>query len=201
MQGKRAIGFGFLLALAAFACGGGGQPVLPNLSATSPLDAATGVPVNAKLSAAFDMAMDPLTAATFTLNQGTTPVAGTVATSPDGTIATFTPSSNLAASSTFTATIAAAARSAAGATLGSDRTWTFTTGTGADSSAPVVSATNPAADASGIAINARISATFSKAMDPFSLTASTFVVLAKSAISTVAPSAVTGDIGLSPAAP
>ncbi len=166
-----------LLALAVLACGGkDSSSQSPTLSSTFPSDVATGVPLNAKLSATFDMAMEPLSAATFTLKQGTTLVAGTIASSPDGTSATFAPSSNLASSSLFTATITTGAKSAAGAAFAAERSWSFTTGTTTDTAAPVVSATNPAAGGTGVAVNTKITASFSKAMDPLSITPGSFTV-------------------------
>jgi Ice-binding-like/Bacterial Ig-like domain len=166
-----------LLALAVLACGGkDSSSQAPTLSSTFPSDAATGVPLNAKLSATFDMAMEPLSAATFTLKQGTTPVSGTIASSADGTAATFAPSSNLASSSVFTATITTGAKSAAGAAFAAERSWSFTTGTTTDTGAPVVSATNPAGGGTGVAVNTKITASFSKPMDPLSITPASFTV-------------------------
>ncbi|HEX7623461.1 MAG TPA: Ig-like domain-containing protein, partial [Anaeromyxobacteraceae bacterium] len=166
-----------LLALAVLACGGNdSSSQSPALSSTFPSDVATGVPLNAKLSATFDMAMAPLGAATFTLKQGTTPVSGTIASSADGTAATFAPSSNLASSTLFTATITTGAKSAAGAAFAAERSWTFTTGTTTDTAAPEVSATNPAAAGTGVAVNTKITASFSKAMDPLSITPASFTV-------------------------
>ena len=173
-----------LISLAAAGCGGNSSQTpapAPSLISTFPLDAAVGVPVNAKLSATFDMAMDPLSATTFVVKQGATAVAGAVATSADGTIGTFAPSAAFAAGTAYTATITAGAKSAAangvaGVSFPADQSWSFTTGTVADTTAPVVTATNPAADATGVPINTRISATFTKDMDPLSITASTFTV-------------------------
>ncbi|HET9450987.1 MAG TPA: ice-binding family protein, partial [Aggregicoccus sp.] len=166
-----------LLALALAACGGDSDTQAPLLRSTSPADVATGVPLNAQLSAAFDMAMQPLSASSFTLKQGSAQVAGAVATSTDGMTAIFTPSSALAASTVFTATITRDAKSAEGAAFAEDRSWTFTTGTAADTTAPQVGATSPPADSTGVAINTRVSATFSKAMDPLSLSSTTFTLM------------------------
>jgi hypothetical protein len=165
-----------LLALAVAACGGGSDSQAPTLRSTSPADVATGVPLNARLSAAFDMEMEPLGATHFTLKQGTTPVSGAVATSTDGMTATFTPAAALAANSLFTATITTEAKSAGGASFAANRSWTFTTGTAADTAPPQVTATSPGADSTGVAINTRVSATFSKAMDPLTLSSATFTL-------------------------
>ncbi len=162
-------------------------PAAPTLLSTAPANAATGVPLNTKLSASFDLAMTPLTTANFSLKQGTTVVAGTVANSADGTVAVFTPSANLSASLVYTATVTAAT-SAAGVALATPTTWSFTTGTTADTTAPVVSATNPANNATGVAINTTVAATFSKAMDAQTVTGATFTVKQGS---TAVPGAVT----------
>ena len=166
-----------LLAFAIVACGGsssGSNGQAPNLGTTYPADAATGVPLNARLTANFDIAMSPLSATSFTLKQAGTAVAGTVANSGDAMSATFTPSANLSASLPYTATITTAALSAAGAALAADRSWTFTTGTTVDSGPPVVSSTSPAGGATGVAINSKVAATFSKAMDSSSINSTSF---------------------------
>lgn len=144
----------------------------PTVSSTVPADAATGVALNQQVAAIFSEPMDPLTitTATFTLTQGTTPVSGTV--TYVGTTATFTPSSNLAGSTTYTATITTGVKDLAGNALASNKVWSFTTGTTA--------AVGPAPVLLG--------------------TAGNYVILAKTGVSTVPASAITGDIGLSPAA-
>ncbi|WP_158623274.1 ice-binding family protein [Corallococcus sp. CA053C] len=148
----------------------------PELTSTSPMDGQPDVPLNATLSVAFDMAMEPFSEATFTLKQGDTRVPGTVALSADGTSATFSPSSGLAASTVFTATITSSAKSTAGASFAAARSWTFTTGVAADTSPPRVGETTPSADTTDMAVNRKVSVTFTKAMDPLSLTSASFTV-------------------------
>ena len=150
--------------------------VAPNLVSTYPTDGATGVSLNSKLSAAFDSAMTPLTAANFTLKQGTTAVAGTVGNSADRKGATFAPSANLAAGLSYTATITGAT-SAAGVALAAAHSWSFTAGSTTDTTPPVVSATNPVNSATGVAVNTTVAATFSKSMDPQTINATTFTVM------------------------
>jgi len=117
--------------------------------------------------------MDPqtITSATFAVKQGTTPVAGSVSYGP-GTTATFTPTSALSSGVVYTATLATGVKDLGGNALASAYAWSFTTGnTVAKGPAPVLL---------GAAGN--------------------YAILAKTAITTVATSAVTGDIALSPAA-
>ncbi len=100
----------------------------PWVSSTVPANRATGVPRSGNLTAAFSEAMDPSTinTATFTLDQGTTPVSGTV--THVNLTATFIPASDLAPNALYTATITTGAEDLAGNRLASDHVWTFTTG-------------------------------------------------------------------------
>ena len=138
------------------------------MTLTVPANAATGVPINQKIAATFSEAMDPLTisTATFTLKQGTTPVAGTVTYAAVGTTATFTPASGLAPLTTYTATITTGARDLAGNPLLNNFAWSFTTGAAPDTTAPTVISAFPTNASTGVPINQAINATFSEAMDP-----------------------------------
>jgi hypothetical protein len=71
--------------------------------------------------------MDPLTitATTFTLEQGTTPVPGTVIYV--GLVATFMPLSDLTVNTTYTATITTGVKDIDGNALVSNQVWSFTT--------------------------------------------------------------------------
>ncbi|HZH04662.1 MAG TPA: ice-binding family protein [Myxococcaceae bacterium] len=173
---------GALLAFGLASCGSdsdGPSPSLPSspvVTVTVPSDAATDVAINTKLVVSFDRAMEPLTAAAFTLKQGTTPIPGAITNTSDGMTATFHPSSNLAVTTQFTATIVKGAKAAAGGALQEETSWTFTTGNTADTTAPEVSDRSPAPGSSGAATNARIVAAFNEPMDPLTVTASTFTL-------------------------
>jgi len=122
--------------------------------------------------------MDPvtITAGTFTLASGTTNVTGVVTYNAASNIATFAPAANLAANTAFTATITTGAKDLAGNSLASNFVWAFTTSAVADTTAPTVSSTNPASAATGVALNQKIAATFSKAMDSSTITTTTFTL-------------------------
>ena len=64
----------------------------------------------------------------------------------------------------------------AGNALATTRTWTFTTAAagGGDTTAPTVTATSPAAGATGVAATANVTGTFSEAMNPSTITSTTF---------------------------
>jgi hypothetical protein len=153
-----------------------GDTTSPTVSSTDPVNASSGVAINRKIAAAFSEPMDTstITTTSFTLKQGSTPVAGAVTYA--GVTATFTPSTNLTANTTYTATITTGAADVAGNLLASNYTWSFTTAVTADTTAPTVTITVPANAASGVAINLNISATFSEAMDPLTITTGTFTL-------------------------
>ncbi|MBC8017340.1 MAG: Ig-like domain-containing protein, partial [Verrucomicrobia bacterium] len=160
------------------------------MSSTVPANAATLVPIGNKLTVTFSEAMDPSTinTTTFTVKQGATSVTGTVSYS--GVTAVFTPASNLATSTVFTARITTGAKTPGGKALKSDYVWTFTTGTAADTILPTVSSTVPVSAATGVATNSSVTATFSEAMDPSTITIpATFTV--KQGATTVVPGTVT----------
>lgn len=148
----------------------------PTVTAVVPLNNATNVAINTKVTATFSKAMNPgtITAATFTLKHGSTAVTGNVAFS--GVTAVFTPAGNLAANTVYTATITTGARDTTGRALAANYSWSFTTGTTADTTAPTVSSTFPADAATGVMLNAKLSAVFSEAMDPLTIAAATFTL-------------------------
>src|SRR5207302_7413311 len=140
----------------SFTTGATPDTTRPTVSATVPATADTGVAISGKIAVAFSEAMDPLTITpvTFTLQQGTTAVAGTV--SYAGVTATFNPVSTLAPNTTYTATVTTGARDLAGNALAANFVWSFTTGATPDTTAPTVSFTVPANAATGVAINQKI---------------------------------------------
>ncbi len=146
----------------------------PTVVSTLPLADATGIALNAPVSGTFDEPMDATTlnTSTFLVTAGnnTTPISGTVMYA-DG-VAVFWPATQLSGNRVFHAKITTGAQAVSGGTLQNDFTWSFTTGR--------------AAAAPGVPVNLR--------------TAAGFAILAKSGISTVPKSAITGNIGVSPAA-
>ena len=112
--------------------GGGGDTTAPTVTDTSPAGGATGVAVTANVTGSFSEAMNSstLTSDTFTLKTGTTTVPAAVSYNSTNNVATLNPGADLAAGTTYTATIrggATGVKDAAGNALAADRTWTFTT--------------------------------------------------------------------------
>ena len=137
--------------------------VPPTVISTIPANLATGVPLNQIVSATFSTAMNPATinSTTFTLTgPGATAVLGLVAYAAVGDTLTFTPTANLAPSTTFTATITTGAQNLAGTALASNKVWTFTTGAAVGVVPPEIVSTVPANAATGVPLNQAVSATF-----------------------------------------
>lgn len=139
---------------------------LPSVSSTAPADTSATVPVTEPVSAVFSGIMDPatITAATFTLTAGGTPVPGTVVYVPAANTATFTPDSQLLPGTTYTATITTGATDLAGNPLAAAKVWTFTT-TAQDTTPPAVTAMLPGNDATYVAITTTVTATFSEEIE------------------------------------
>jgi hypothetical protein len=160
----------------SFTTGDAPNITLPRVSSTDPANAATGVPFNQKIAATFSVAMDAstFTSATFILKQGTTSVSGFVSYS--GIVAIFAPASPLAPNTGYTATITTKAKDIAGHALANNFIWNFTTGAAAVVTPPTVSSTDPVDAATGVPLNQKIAATFSKTMDASTFTSATFTL-------------------------
>ncbi|MFA6979594.1 MAG: Ig-like domain-containing protein [Ignavibacteriaceae bacterium] len=150
--------------------------VPPTVSSTDPLNAASGIPINQKIAATFSVAMDAstITTSTYTLLQGTTPVPGFVSYS--GITAIFAPTSNLTPNTAYSVTITTNAKDLAGNALVSNYVWSFTTGAGVVITPPIINSTDPVNNETGVALNQKIAATFSKTMDATTITAATFTL-------------------------
>jgi len=159
----------------------------------TPADGATGVGANTAVTATFSRNMNSasITPSTFTLSSPSGSVAGTVTYVAATNKATFTPNARLQDGVTYTARLITGITAADGMPLGSARTWQFTTATAVV--APTVTATAPTAGATGVPRDVTVSATFSKDMDPSTITATTFTLVAPDG--TVLPADVTYTAG------
>ncbi|HOX26089.1 MAG TPA: Ig-like domain-containing protein [Candidatus Krumholzibacteria bacterium] len=150
----------------------------PVVVATSPPDGAAQVPVGAAVTATFDEAIDPatLTDASFRLDRtGGGAVAATLDYDPVSFTATLAPDAPLDPETGYEARLTTDVADGDGNGLAAAVTWSFTTAP-ADETPPAVLATVPAAGAAGVLANRTLSATFSEAIDPASLTAESFTV-------------------------
>jgi len=161
----------FILFVASCSKDDNPAPASPSVSSTSPTNNATDVPRNNSITIAFSEAMDPTT-----INSSTVIVKQGTTVVPGtlvyaGTTATFTPTNSLLALSNYTVTVTTGAKTLNGTALSANSVSSFTTG-GSTTSRTVVNL--------GSAIN--------------------YVIVAKTAINNSSTSAITGDLGLSPAA-
>jgi ketosteroid isomerase-like protein len=163
----------------SFTTGTAANAVAPTVTSTNPANAAITVPLNQKVAATFSTFMDPSTisaAGTFTLvaTVGSVAVPGTV--SYAGKTALFTPTANLTASTQYTATITTAAKDLTGVAMAANYVWNFTTGIATNLVGPTITVTNPASAAPNVFIDTTVSATFSTAMDPTTISNATFTL-------------------------
>jgi uncharacterized repeat protein (TIGR02543 family) len=136
------------------------------------------------VTATFNKKMDPKTIneSSFIV-KSTTDIIGTV--SYTDSTATFTSSSKFADNTTFTARITTKVKDLMGNALQADYVWVFSTGT---TILPVVIATSPLMNATGVLLDKAVNAIFSVPMDPATMTATTFTLFAGT---TQVPGAVT----------
>lgn len=148
-----------------------GMLIVPTVITTDPANNAINVPLNKTITATFSMPMDPLTINNFTfiVNQGTNAVAGTITYA--GSMVSFTPTAPLTPNTIYTVTITTGAKNLDGTPLASNYVWRFTT-----AAAPTVIATDPFNGETGVILNKTVTATFSTAMDPSTINATTFTL-------------------------
>jgi ketosteroid isomerase-like protein len=163
----------------SFTTGVAANATAPTVTSTDPANVAITVPLNQKVAATFSTFMDPSTisaAGTFTLvaTVGGAAVPGTV--SYAGNTALFTPTANLTASTQYTATITTAAKDLTGVAMAANYVWSFTTGIATNLVGPTITVTNPASVATNVFIDTTVSATFSTAMDPTTISNATFTL-------------------------
>lgn len=145
----------------------------PTISLSVPAPDATDVAINRKITVTFSEAMSASTinGTSFRVTgPGGSNVVGLVTYTAVGRSASFVPTSDLAASTSYTATITTGVEDISGNALANNYTWDFTTGTDADDTAPTVSSTDPGPDAMDVFLSKRISITFSEPMDPLTIT-------------------------------
>jgi hypothetical protein len=132
----------------------------PTIVDTIPAHSATSVTVTTTVTVNFSKAMNP---STVTLSIVPSVTLGTAIWNPDYTSIAFQPPAPFAASTMYTVTVAG--QDTAGRALTGANSFAFTTGAGADLTAPQVTATTPASNATGVATSSTITIVFSEPMD------------------------------------
>jgi hypothetical protein len=151
--------------------------VPPVVAGVSPLNGATGVGLNAVITATFNEAVSAATVTTSTFqlrNASNALITATVNTSSNQI--TLTPSASLTASTVYTATItggSSGVKDPAGNALASNYSWSFTTQAG-DITPPTVTTVNPANGATAVFAGTTVTAIFSEAVNASTVTGTTF---------------------------
>jgi hypothetical protein len=145
--------------------------IVPTITLTDPLNNATEVTLNKAVAVTFSEEMNPVSLNATTFTLKQGTTVVSGAINYSGTTATFTPSSMLQTGVIYSVTITNGVKDLAGNALAANTEWSFTT---------VGTTANLAVVNLGAAGN--------------------YVILGKTAISNISISAVTGDLGLSPAA-
>lgn len=154
--------------------------VSPTITGFSPAANAVGVSSDTSPWATFNQAMDPktLTASNISLTAKGVSIPLLFSIFPNNTTVSFRPASPMAAGTLHTVTISQGVRSAQGTAMEQAVTWNFTTGSlGGDFTPPTISSVHPAENAVGVPTDSGISVTFSEAIDPTSLSTSTFTLM------------------------
>jgi hypothetical protein len=148
----------------------------PSINLTSPVNDSVGVCINKTVNATFSEPMTPMSLSTNTLtlapsNSLGTPVSAVVIYDAVTQIASINPSTNLTASTAYTATVQGGSlgvKDLASNAMQADKVWHFTTGS-------------------------------SECQSPVELgSASSFAILGSAAITNIPTSLITGDVGLTP---
>ena len=180
----------FLLLIFSAGCNDSPKPgskTLPTTVSVGPPNTTGGSCPNTVVTATFSKAMKAATldAATFTLTApGPASVPGVVSYAAGSDTATFTPSSSLALNTVYTATITTGATDTFGNALAANFVWSFTTGsTVCQAGVPTVISSAPPNGTSGICPNAVAIAGFSGAMNPTTISSTTFTLTGPAAAS------------------
>jgi len=155
----------------------------PAVLSVFPVASSVNAAINTLVTATFTEPMNSATiiAANFTVKAGAAAVDGIVTYDSVNKVATFTPASNLASSTVYTATVTTGAKDLAGNGLVVNKVWTFTTSAAADTTAPAVLSVFPVDSSTNVAINTLVTATFTEPMDSATIIAANFTVKAGTA--------------------
>jgi hypothetical protein len=135
----------------------------PTVASNSPADGASGVPSATNISLSFSEPMNRASVeAAFDVEPAVT---CSFAWSADDTLVTCIPSAELATSTAYMVTLAAAAADTGGNTLEAAHSFSFTTAAAPDTTPPTVSSTSPTSGEQGAARRPGIVVTFSEPMD------------------------------------
>jgi RHS repeat-associated protein len=149
----------------------------PQMLGMSPADSATSVPLNALIVLEFS---DPLNAISVAqglqIEANGQPVAGGIALANSNQQITFTPPGGLTANTTYSVATTTQLTDIGGVALANPGTFSFTTGSATDTTTPSVTSVSPSNAQTGVPVNGVVQLQFSKPVDPWTVTSTTFEV-------------------------
>jgi hypothetical protein len=138
----------------------------PSFLSSSIAPAATNVALNSPIALRFSSQINPTSRpAGIQITTGGNQVNGNYVFDPAGSLLTFTPTAPLAASTVYTVAYTADLTDPAGNPLTNPGTFSFTTGTAADTSGPGILSYSPPANETGVATNTLMRIVFSEPLD------------------------------------
>jgi PKD repeat protein len=168
----------------------------PRVTASTPSSSATGVPVASSVSATFNEAVQTGSISFVLVTSSGSVVPGTLSYNSTTNTDTFKPNAPLAYATTYKATVSGA-RSATGAFMAAQYSWSFAT----DPLQPAVSSHTPASGATGVALSSTPSATFNEAIQAGTITFTLATSAGKSVTGTVSYNTATNTATFAPSAP
>ncbi len=162
-----------------FTTGSGAQTSGPAVTAISPPNLATGVPVNATIEVGLSEPVSQVSvgSSALTVSAGGQTIAGTL-TIPNTSTLLFTPAAPLAASTTYTVAVGGFTDLAGNAATSFNSSFTSSSSSTAVRTGPTVLNVTPFSGSTGVAVNTAVVITFSAAVNPLTINASSIGVTA-----------------------
>jgi RHS repeat-associated protein len=155
----------------------GPDTVAPQLLGMSPSNGTSTVPLNAVIALGFSKPLNAVSVAdNLQVQSGGGVVPGGIALSNGSQLITFTPQGGLSANTTYTVVIPSQITDVGGLALSNPATLSFATGSSTDTTTGSVISVNPANSSVAVPTNSEVQLQFSKAVDPLTVTSTTFYV-------------------------
>ncbi len=149
----------------------------PQMLGISPSNEATSFPLNALVVLEFDKPLNIISVSSgFQVEANGQAVSGGVALSDSNKRITFTPLGGLAANTVYTVVTTSGILDVGGVPQSNPGTFTLTTGATTDTTMPLIIGVSPVSSSTGVPTNAVVQLQLNKAIDPLTVTATTFEV-------------------------
>ncbi|MCX6788826.1 MAG: Ig-like domain-containing protein [Candidatus Jorgensenbacteria bacterium] len=184
---KLSLIFGFCITLFCLACGGGGggtpappaDTTAPTVVSVTPVSGSASVAINTAVVINFSESVDSssVTTSSVKIANGSVVVVASIKT--EGSRVTLTPSASLEYLTIYTGYVSGV-KDLAGNVLSGGYTWSFTTVVRPDTTAPTVTDVSPRSGTTAVVASAKVMAAFSEAVNPSTVTTSSFKLLSGS---------------------